>query len=59
MVKNLPPNAGGIGSIYSWESKIPRALLPKSQDLKQQRYCNKFNKDLQKGPHQKDLSKEG
>ena len=34
VVKNLPPNAGGIGSISGWETKIPHALLPKSQDLK-------------------------
>ena len=48
MVKNSPPNVGGTGSIPGWETKIPHALLPKSQDLKQKQCCNKFNKDLKK-----------
>ena len=34
MVKTLPSNAGGVGSIPRWETKIPHALWPKNQNLK-------------------------
>ena len=34
-------------------------LQPKSQNIKQKQYCNKFNKDFKNGPHlkKKNLSK--
>ena len=46
---------GGEGSIPGQGVKIPHALEPKSQNIKQKQYCNKFNKDLKNGPHQKNL----
>ena len=42
-------NAGGAGSISGWGAKIPHALWPKNQNIKQKKqYCNKFNKKLKK-----------
>ena len=47
VVKTLPSNAGGGGLILGQGTKIPHALQPKKQNLKQQKqYCNKFDKDL-------------
>ena len=52
MVRTSPSNVGGAGSIPGWGAKIPSASWPKSQNIKQKQYCNKFNKDLKKiGPH--------
>ena len=45
VVKILPSNAGGEGSLPGQEAKIPHALWPKKQNVKQKQYCNKFNKD--------------
>ena len=54
MVKTSPSNAGGAGSIPGRGAKIPHALGPKNQNMKQKHYCNKFSKDKRKnGPHQK------
>ena len=48
VVKTLPSNAGGgLGT------KIPHALRPKNQNIKQKQYCNKFNQDFKNGPHLK------
>ena len=55
MVKTSPSNAGGAGLIPGWGAKIPHASWPKNQNIKQKQYCNKFNKDLKKGPHQKKI----
>ena len=33
--------------------KIPYALWPKTQKVKQKQHCNKFNKDFKNGPHLK------
>ena len=34
---------------------MPHALRPKSQNIKQKQYCNKFNEDLRKnGPYEKE-----
>ena len=55
VVKILPSNAGGTGSIPGWGSKIPHAWQPKRQNIKQKQYCKKkkkFNKDFKNGPHQ-------
>ena len=49
VVKTLPSNAGGVGLIPGRGAKIPYALWPKKQDIKQKQYCNKFNKDLKCG----------
>ena len=43
VVKTSLSNAGGVGSIFGQGDKIPHALGPKTQDIKQN-YCNKFNK---------------
>ena len=51
VVKTSPSNAGGVGSIPGQGAKIPRALGPKNQNIKQKQYCNKFNKDFKNGPH--------
>ena len=42
-----------MGSIPGQGAKIPHALRPKSQNIEQKQYCNKFNKDFKNGPHQK------
>ena len=52
VVKTSPSNAGGVGSIPGQGAKIPHALWPKNQNIKQKQYCNKFNKDFKNGPHQ-------
>ena len=46
MVKTSPSNAGGAGSIPGQGAKIPHALGPKKQNVRQKQYCNKFNKDF-------------
>ena len=48
MVKTLPSSAEGAGSIPGRGAKIPNALEPESQSIKQKQYCNKFNKDVKK-----------
>ena len=53
MVKTLPSDAGGAGSIPGQGAKIPHASWPKNQNIKPKQYCNKFNKDFKNGPHQK------
>ena len=45
--------AGFVGLIPGQGIKIPHALWPKNQNIKQKQYCNKFNKDFKNGPHQK------
>ena len=35
VVKTLPSNAGGVGSIPGWGAKILCALGPKNQNIKQ------------------------
>ena len=53
MVKTSPSSAGVAGG--SLVSKL-RSHMPcgqKSQNIKQKQHCNKFNKDLKNGPHQK------
>ena len=49
MVKALPFNVEGAGLIPAWTAKIPQALLPKKQNIKQKQCYNKFNTDLKKG----------
>ena len=57
LIKTSPSNAGGEGSIPGQGAKIPHALWPKNQNIKQKQYCNKFNKDFKNGPYQKNLLK--
>ena len=53
MVKTWLSNAGGAGSIPGHKAKVPHASRAKSQNIKQKRYCNRFNKDFKDGPYQK------
>ena len=53
VVKTSPSNVGGAGLIAGRGAKIPHASRPKNQNVKQKQCCNKFNKDLKNGPHQK------
>ena len=46
VVKTLPSNAEGAGSVSGQGDKILHASQPKNQNIKQKQYCNKFNKDL-------------
>ena len=46
VVKTSPPNAGVLGSVPGWGAKIPDALWPKNQNIKQKEYCKKFTKTL-------------
>ena len=57
VVRTSPSSAGDVGSIPGKGTKIPHASRPKDQNIKQKQYCNKFNKDFTKGPHQKNLKK--
>ena len=43
MVKTLPSNARGTGLIPSQGAKIPYALWPKNQNIKQKQYYNELN----------------
>ena len=45
VVKNLPFNAKGAGLIPGQGAKIPHALGPKNQNMKQKQCCNKSSKD--------------
>ena len=58
VVKTLPSNVGGTGSIPGRGTEIPHASWPKNQNIKQKQYCNKFNKDFKNGIHQKKIFKE-
>ena len=49
--KDSLSNIGGVGLISGWGAKIPHALWPENQNMKQKQYCSKFNKDFKKGPH--------
>ena len=53
VVKTSHSNTGGEGLIPGRGAKIPYASRPKTQNIKQKQYCNKFNKDIKNGPHQK------
>ena len=47
VVKISPSKAGAAASIPGQGDKIPHASWPKSQNIKQKQYCNKFNKDFE------------
>ena len=61
MAMTSPSNTGGVGSKTGQEAEIPHALWLKKKKKKerknQKQYCNKFNKHVKKGPHQKNLKK--
>ena len=41
VVRTLPSNAGGAGSILGGGAKVPHARWTKTQNIKQKPYCNK------------------
>ena len=43
LIPHLPVQ--GVGSVAGQGAKIPHASWPKKQNIKQNQYCNKFNKD--------------
>ena len=57
VVKTSLSKAAGVGSIPRQRAKIPHASCPENQNIIQRQYCNKFNKDLKNGPHQKKKKK--
>ena len=48
VVGTSPSNAGDAGLLPDWGARIPHASWPKTQNIKQKQYCNKFNKDFKK-----------
>ena len=44
VVKTVPSRAGAAGLILGVGAKMPHALWPQNQNIKQ--YCNEFNKDF-------------
>ena len=59
VVWTLPSITGDAGLIPGQGAKIPHASGPKDQNIKQKQYCNKFNKNLKKVPHQNKKSNTG
>ena len=57
VVKTSPSNVGGVGLIPGQGAKIPHASQPKTKNIKQKQYCNKFNKDFKKVVHIKKIFK--
>ena len=53
VVRASPSKAGGEGSIPDGGAKIHMSCGHKNQNTEQKQYCNKFNNDLNNGPHQK------
>ena len=46
-----------MGLIHGQGVKIPCAVGPRNQNIKQKHCCNKFSKDFKNGPQQKILKK--
>ena len=59
MVETSLSNAGGAGLTPGQGAKIPHASQPKTKNIKQKQYCNKFNKRFKTGPHQKKKGRGG
>ena len=59
VVKTSPSNAGSACSIPGQGTKIPHALGPKNQNIKQKQYCNKFSEDFKNDTHPKKKKKIG
>ena len=57
VVKTSPSKAGGAGSIPGQGTKIPPALRPKNQNIKQSNIVKILIKTFKKGPHQKKKKK--
>ena len=58
MVETSPSNAGDACPTSDQGAKIPHALQPINQNIKQKQYCSKFNKSFKNGPHQKNQNKQ-
>ena len=43
----------GTSQTVQWLTLHLLMQVPKTQNIKQKQYCNKFNKDFKNGPHQK------
>ena len=61
VVKISPSSAGSASLIPSKGTKIPLALRPRNQNIRQKLCCNKFNEDFKKWStsKKKNLEKEG
>ena len=46
VVKNTRFNAGDMGLIPGWGTKISHASQARNQSMKQKQYCEKFNNNL-------------
>ena len=57
VVRTSSANTGVAGSIAGQGPKIPHASGPKKQNIKQKQNFNKFNKDCNNDPHQKNPKK--
>ena len=55
VVKSSASNAGNEGLIPSLGAKIPHVSGSENQNIKQKRYCSKFNRGFKNSPHQKNL----
>ena len=53
---SLPMQGIRVQSLVG-EAKITQASGPKTRNIKQKQHCNKFNKDFENDPHQKNLKK--
>ena len=51
VVKTLSSDGRGTGLISGWGAKISCILRPKNKNIKQEQYCNKFNKGFKKQKH--------
>ena len=52
VIKTLPSNTGGEGSIPGQRPKLPHVQgqkKKKKKDIKHKQYCKKFNKDFKNG----------
>jgi len=56
VVKTSPSNARVVGSMPSQGAKIPTSHAHKNLNIKQEPYCDKFNKDFKNGLHPKKKS---
>ena len=55
VVKSSASNAGNEGLIPSLGAKIPHVSGSENQNIKQKRYCSKFNRGFKNSPHQRNL----
>ena len=46
VVERFSSSAGSAGLILGLGAKIPHALWPKNQNIKQEQHCNKFSEDF-------------